>query len=71
MHRQTVAAAHGDRRPTYNYQQVMDALGCSKRHVYNLFDRGDLAGYRVGSQRGLRIFVESVNLFLMRQQENA
>jgi hypothetical protein len=66
MHRTTVAAAHGNRQPTYNYQQVMAELDCSKRHVYNLFDRGDLSGFYLGNGRGLRIYVDSVKKYQLR-----
>jgi hypothetical protein len=68
MHRTTVAAAHGDRKPTWNYQQVMDFLECSKRHVYNLFDRGDLEGFFSGSGRGLRIYVDSAQRYKSRDR---
>ena len=69
MHRQTVAATHGDRKPTWNYQQVMSALGCSKAHVYNLFNRGDIQGFYNGASRGLRIYVESVKKLIQRDPD--
>lgn len=68
-HRITAAAAHGERKPTWNYQQVMDALGCSKAHVYNLFNRKDLDGFYNGTARGLRIYIDSVKRYMQRDPD--
>lgn len=59
-HKPALPHARSDKRATWNYQQVMEELGCSKRHVYNLFDRGELLGFYIGDGRGLRIYVDSV-----------
>lgn len=59
-HRPSLPYARSDRRSTCNYEFVMVELACSKRHVYNLFDRGELKGFFIGDRRGLRIYLDSV-----------
>ena len=36
----------------------------SRQHVYNLFHRGDLDGYFLGDSRGLRLYIDSIELYL-------
>lgn len=69
MHRPAAIHIQIDRRPTMNYAQVMEQLGCSKAHVYNLYNRGDLTGFMSGAGRGLRIYVESISRYLQRNPE--
>jgi hypothetical protein len=45
----------------------MEELGCCKRHVYNLFDRGDLQGFFMGAGKGLRIYIDSVDAYKQRK----
>jgi len=59
-HRPSLPYARGDRRPTCNFKEAMKELGCSKRHVYNLFDREELQGFYIGNRRGLRIYLDSI-----------
>lgn len=66
-HRPSIPYAHGDRRPTCNVEQARTLLCAtmppSRQHIYNLFHRGDLDGYFTGNNRGLRIYVESIEMF--------
>ena len=66
-HRAPIPYAQGDRRPTCNVEQarvrLCPDLPPSRQHVYRLFHRGDLDGYFLGSGRGLRIYVDSIELF--------
>lgn len=71
MHRQAVAYSHGDRRPTCNVEQAREHLGgCSRSHVYNLVNKGEsnggLSGYYIGTNRGLRIYLDSIDKFKRR-----
>lgn len=64
-------AGHEQRRPTCNVEQARERI-CpdappSRQHIYNLFNRGDLHGYFTGNQRGLRIYIDSIELLLGRQ----
>ena len=34
-----------------DYKQVMELTGLQKSYVYELFDRGELAGFRAGRRR--------------------
>jgi hypothetical protein len=69
-HRTPIPYAHGDKRPSCNVEQARYKL-CperppSRQHVYNLFHRGDLEGYFIGAGRGLRIYVDSVEMYRRR-----
>ena len=70
-HRTPIPYAQGDRRPTCNVQQARQHL-CgekppSRQHVYNLFHRGDISGYFLGTGRGLRIYIDSIEDHKRRQ----
>lgn len=70
-HRPPIPYAQGDRRPTCNVEQARERL-CrehppSRQHIYRLFHRGDLEGYFLGSGRGLRIYVDSIDGLRRRQ----
>ncbi len=45
-------------------QEVADQLRCSRRHIYDLFNEGELAGFKVGSH--IKIFPASVDDFIHR-----
>jgi excisionase family DNA binding protein len=45
-------------------KEVANELRCSQRQVYDLFDEGQLEGYRIG--RAIRIHAWSVNDFIDR-----
>jgi excisionase family DNA binding protein len=67
-HRKTaqeaMAMAEGksmNRRPTLNTQQAADYLGCSRSYIFRMLDDGRLEGYRIGTRRGLRVFVDSLD----------
>lgn len=56
------------RRPTYNFRQVMDLLECSKSQVYKLCAMGRIESFKNGSDRGLRIYIDSVQRYIQREQ---
>ena len=61
------------RRPTCNVEQARERLCAdqppSRQHVYNLFNRQELEGYFTGNRRGLRIYIDSINIFLEKDPE--
>jgi hypothetical protein len=65
--------ARGQKRQTCNVQQARSILCAekppSRQHVYNLFHRGDVNGYFLGSNRGLRLYVDSVEKYRDREVE--
>ena len=65
-YRTPIPCANGTRRPTCNVQQARERLCAddppSRQHVYRLFHRGDIDGYFLGKGRGLRIYVDSIDL---------
>jgi hypothetical protein len=70
-YRAPIPYAQGDRRPTCNVEQARTHL-CeehppSRQHIYNLFHRGDLDGFFLGTGRGLRIYVDSIKAFKVKQ----
>ncbi len=38
-----------------NVEQVRERLNCSRRHVYNLINMGDLKALKIGDRNGIRI----------------
>lgn len=61
------------RRPTCNVEQARERL-CpdqppSRQHVYNLFNRNELAGYFTGNRRGLRIYLDSIETYLAKDPD--
>jgi excisionase family DNA binding protein len=52
-------------KPTFTFPEISTILSCSRQHVYNLVDRGDLQAIRIG-RRGRRITRESLRDFLTR-----
>lgn len=49
------------KRMSLNPQQAADYLGCSRSYIYRMMDDGRLEGYRIGKQRGLRVFKDSLD----------
>ncbi|MCP3941687.1 MAG: helix-turn-helix domain-containing protein [Desulfobacteraceae bacterium] len=47
-----------------NVEQVRKRLECSRRHVYNLIDRGDLPALKIGNRQGIRVKESAVEIFL-------
>ena len=43
---------------------VASLLNCSKQHVYNLINRGDLEAVRLGKRAGVRVVRSSVIIFI-------
>ena len=53
-------------KPPLSPDQVAERWGCSDNHVRNLFNRGELAGFRLG-HRLIRIPVAAVHEYEQRQ----
>jgi len=47
-----------------NVEQVRKRLKCSRRHVYNLIEKGELPAFKIGVRQGLRVKESQVELFL-------
>jgi excisionase family DNA binding protein len=45
-------------------QEVCKRMSCSRRHVYNLIERGELPAFRYGGIRGLRVPETGVEEFI-------
>jgi|GEM_PF-3049393 len=52
-----------------NIDQVRRRLNCSKSHVYNLIQAGDLPAVTLGASRGKRVYEAEVSLYLERKQD--
>ncbi len=51
--------------------QVATRLNCSRRHVYNLIDRGRLAAMSIGEKgRGKRVRESDLNRFLEKSEDD-
>ena len=50
--------------PTVNVQQAREMINCSRQYVYQLVDSGRLRGFRIGEQKGIRIYTQSIRDFL-------
>jgi hypothetical protein len=64
-------ARSSQQRPSCNVEQARTML-CSdsppsRQHIYNLFNRGDVEGFFLGSGRGLRIYIDSIETLIRRQ----
>lgn len=53
----------------YYVGRVAEKLECSKRHVYNLINSGQLKAIKIGS-RALRIPESSLNAFISNREVN-
>jgi excisionase family DNA binding protein len=53
-----------DKEPPLTVKQVRERLSCSRKTIYTLFDKGDLEGFWLGSER--RIYPESVQEYIER-----
>ncbi len=55
-----------------NVEQVRIILNCSRRHVYNLIEDGDLPGFKIGGRGGIRVRASKLDAFLeKREREDA
>lgn len=74
-HRPSLPYARSSQRPSCNVEQARSFLSSdappSRQHIYRLFNRGDLEGYFIGSGRGLRIYIDSMENMLRRQSGEA
>lgn len=48
-------------------REVGKRMGCSRRHVYNLIERGELPAFRYGGIRGLRVPEAGMEEFIARR----
>ena len=47
-----------------NVDQVRKILGCSRRHVYSLIEKGALPAFKIGRRQGIRVRESLVKKFL-------
>ncbi len=47
-----------------NVQQVRSRLECSRSHVYNLINQGEIPAIRIGVRQGIRVRESEVDRFL-------
>ncbi|CCK81220.1 helix-turn-helix transcriptional regulator [Desulfobacula toluolica] len=47
-----------------NVDQVGQRLQCSRRHVYNLIEKGALPAFKIGSRQGIRVKESKIEKFL-------
>lgn len=47
-----------------NVEQVRERLQCSRKHVYNLINAGELPAIRLGVRKGLRVKLSELEYFL-------
>lgn len=52
------------KRQTLNISQTVEYLGCSRSYVYRLYAEGRIEGYRIGDQKGLRFYLDSLNDYI-------
>ena len=52
-----------------NIDQVRRRLNCSKSHVYNLIQSGELPAVTLGASKGKRVYESEVERYLERRQE--
>jgi len=51
-----------------NVEQVRERLKCSRAHVYNLINAGEIDSFRVGRQKGVRIRESVVVRFIQKKE---
>ena len=61
-------AARHDR--LLNIDQVRRRLNCSKSHVYNLIQMGELPAVTLGTSKGKRVYESDVENYLAGKDEN-
>ena len=50
--------------------EVAAQLRCTRRHIYDLFDEGELEGFRLGkSSKHIRFYADSVDDFVVRNSK--
>ena len=60
-------AARHDR--LLNIDQVRRRLNCSKSHVYNLIQMGEMPAVTLGASKGKRVYESEVAFYLERKHE--
>lgn len=61
-------ARRKDERPTVNWKQASQLLGCGKTWVYHLVNTGELEAFRNGRKKGIRIYKDSVQKYIRKQE---
>lgn len=54
----------GNKRITVNAVEAAEWIGCCRQQVYKLYDAGKIEGYRHGSVKGMRFYLDSITAFL-------
>jgi excisionase family DNA binding protein len=53
-----------------NVEQVRERLQCSRRHVYNLVNAGQLPALKIGTKYGVRIRLSAVMAFIGKREDD-
>lgn len=54
--------------PALNIDQVRQRLNCSRSHVYNLIQAGQIDAFRIGNRNGMRVMESEVRRFVRDQE---
>ena len=46
--------------PAFTVQQLAKEWGCAPKHIYDLIGKGELAAFKIGEFKGVRIHVAEV-----------
>ncbi len=49
-------------------EQIHEILNCSRRHVYNLIEQGDLPGFKIGGRGGIRVRESKLEAFIAQRE---
>ena len=52
-----------------NVEQVRNRLNCSRRHVYNLINTGDLKALKIGGRNGVRVKESILDAFVQKREQ--
>lgn len=52
-----------------NIEQVRARLNCSRSHIYNLIQSGDLEAVTLGNSKGKRVYESEVDRYLQSRRE--
>ena len=58
-------------KPTFNIQQAVEYLNCSRSHVYRLYDSGEIEGFKLGNRQGIRFFRDSCEAWIKKRIDEA
>lgn len=54
-----------------NVEQVRERLQCSRKHVYNLINSGELAALKIGEKHGIRVRNSALQVFIENREADS